>query len=214
MADSNPTRRRGLLAALLGLTVVSLGAGAFSLAIFTDTAASTGSFASGSIDITSSPSVVFTVTDMMPGDANTQAITIANAGTAQFRYAMTTTATTTLGTALQLEVRELGTNCATFDGTVVLAATALNGAAIGSPTQGPQAGDRMLDGVTNEVLCFRVSLPMARPTRPAGPDLRGQLHVRRRTDRQQPVTHRPRLHPRAASSRRGVAAPGWMEARA
>ena len=55
MSDTNRTRRRRILAALLGLTVVSLGAGVFSLAIFTDTAASTGSFASGSIDITSSP---------------------------------------------------------------------------------------------------------------------------------------------------------------
>ena len=70
---------------------------------------------------------------MMPGDANTQTLTIGNAGTAQFRYAMTTAATTALGTALQLEVRDLGTNCATFDGDVVLAPTTLNGAAIGNP---------------------------------------------------------------------------------
>ena len=161
MADTNRTRRRGILAALLGLTVISLGAGAFSLAIFTDTAASTGSFSSGSIDITSSPTVLVTVTNMMPGDSNTQALTIGNAGSAQFRYAMTTAATTALGTALQLEVRDLGTNCATFDGNVVLAPTTLNGAAIGNPAVGPQAGDRVLNGVSNEVLCFRVSLPGA-----------------------------------------------------
>ena len=35
-----------------------------------------------------SPTVAFTVTGMMPGDTNTQALTIANAGTATFRYAM------------------------------------------------------------------------------------------------------------------------------
>ena len=155
------TRRRRALAGLLGLTIVGLGAGAFSLAIFTDSAASTGSFASGTIDITSSPAVAFTVANMMPGDTNTATMTIANAGTAQLRYSLTTTATTTLGTALTLTVKTLGTNCATFDGTTVLAATALNGAAIGSPTQGAQAGDRVLNAASNEVLCFRVTLPLA-----------------------------------------------------
>lgn len=151
--------RRGLLAATLGLTVLTLGAGVFSLAIFTDTAASTGSFASGTVDITSSPAVAFTVSNMLPGDSNTQPLTIANAGSAQFRYAMTTTATTALGTALQLTVKTLGTGCATFDGTSVLAATTLNGALIGDTTPGDDTGDRVLNGATNEVLCFRVSLP-------------------------------------------------------
>jgi hypothetical protein len=153
--------RRRILAAILGLSVLSAGAGAMSLAIFTDTAASTGTFAAGTVDITSSPTVAFTVTDMMPGDTTTQAMTIANAGTATFRYSMSTTATNTLGTALTLTVRTLGTSCATFDGTVVVATTALNGAAIGSATQGAQAGDRTLAGLANEVLCFRVELPLA-----------------------------------------------------
>jgi hypothetical protein len=152
---------RPILAALLGLTVVGLGAGAFSLAVFTDTAASTGSFASGTIDITSSPAVAYNVAAMMPGDASTATMTIANAGTAQLRYAMSTTATTALGAALQLTVKTQGTSCAAFDGTTVLAATPLSGAAIGSNTQGAQAGDRVLAAAANEVLCFRVSLPLA-----------------------------------------------------
>ena len=107
-------RRRGFLAALLSLRVITLGAGIFSLAIFTDSAASTGSFATGTIDITSSPTIAFNVSSMMPGDANTQALTIANAGTSTLRYAMTSAATNVLGTTLQLEVKTLGTNCATF----------------------------------------------------------------------------------------------------
>jgi hypothetical protein len=73
---------------------------------------------------------------------------------------LTTVATNTLGSALQLTVKTLGTDCATFDGTSVLAATTLNGALIGSSAQGAQAGDRILNGATNEVLCFRVSLPI------------------------------------------------------
>jgi len=154
-------RRRRFLAALLGLSVLSVGAGVFSLALFTDTSASTGTFAAGTVDITSSPTVAFTVSGMMPGDTNTQALTIANAGTASFRYSMAATATNTLGTTLTLTVKTLGTSCALFDGTSVLAATALNGAAIGSAAQGAQAGDRVLAGASNEVLCFRVSLPLA-----------------------------------------------------
>jgi hypothetical protein len=152
--------QRIALAAVLSLSVVSIGAGAMSLAIFTDSAASTGTFTSGTIDITSSPSVAFTVSAMMPGDASTAALTIANAGTGALRYSLTTVATNTLGSALTLTVKTLGTSCAAFDGTIVLAATALNGAAIGNPAQGADSGDRTLASATNEVLCFRISLPL------------------------------------------------------
>ncbi len=168
-AGSRPPRRRGALALLLGLTVVSLGAGMFSLAVFTDSAASSGTFASGTIDITSTPTVAFTVTSMVPGDTNTQALTIANAGTAALRYALSSLATNTLGDTLTLTIRTQGTSCAAFDGTVVLAATALDGAAVGSPTQGAQTGDRDLAAAASEVLCFRVSLPLA-----TGNTLQGQ----------------------------------------
>jgi hypothetical protein len=154
-------RRRGILAILLGLTTISLGAGVFSLALFTDTDGSSGTFATGTIDITTSPSVAFTVTAMVPGDTVTQGLTITNAGTATFRYAMSAVATTTLGDALTLTVKTQGTSCAAFDGTTVLAATVLDGAAIGSPAQGSQAGDRTLAGAASEVLCFRVELPLA-----------------------------------------------------
>ncbi len=122
---------------------------------------STGTFASGTIDITSSPTVAFTVANMMPGDDATAALTIANAGTGNLRYAMAATATNVLGSTLTLTVKALGTSCATFDGATILAATALNGAAIGNPAQGADAGDRVLAAATNEVLCFRVTLPLA-----------------------------------------------------
>jgi hypothetical protein len=159
--DPSRRRRRGLLGALLGLTVVTLGAGVFSLAIFTDSAASSGSFATGTIDITSSPTVAFNVSGMMPGDSDTQALTIANAGTATLRYAMVATATNVLGSTLQLEVKTLGTDCATFDGTTVVGPTTLNGALIGDVAPGDQGSDRTLSAATNEVLCFKVSLPKA-----------------------------------------------------
>jgi len=154
-------QQRLAMAALAILTAVSLGAGATSLALFTDSAASTGTFTSGTVDITSDPTVAFTVAAMMPGDDNTQALTIANAGTGALRYSLTTVATNVLGDTLTLTVRTFGTDCATFDGTTVLAATALDGAAIGSPAQGADAGDRVLAAASSEVLCFRVSLPLA-----------------------------------------------------
>lgn len=167
-ADVPPRRRRrGVIAVLLGLTTISLGAGMFSLALFTDSAASSGSFATGTIDIDASPVVAFNVTGMFPGDDATQALTIDNDGSGQLRYALTVAATDALGAALTLEIREEGTDCATFDGATVLYTTALDGAAFGDPTAGYDAGtplvetgDRTLDALTSEVLCFRVSLPV------------------------------------------------------
>src|SRR6187200_826879 len=112
-------RRRGILAVLLGLTTLSLGAGLFSLAIFTDTDSTNGTFASGTIDITSSPDFDLSVPALLPGDSATAAITIDNDGTGQFRYAMTADAPDALGGTLELTVRELGTGCAAFTGTLV-----------------------------------------------------------------------------------------------
>lgn len=154
-------RRRGIVALLLGLATLSLGAGVYSLAIFTDTNASTSTFATGTIDIDASPTVAFTISAMVPGDASTQALTIDNDGTASLRYALTATATDALGDTLTLTVKTLGTSCAAFDGTSVLAATALDGAAIGDPAPGANTGDRTLAAATSEVLCVRVSLPLA-----------------------------------------------------
>lgn len=154
-------RRRGLIVLLLGLTTISLGAGMFSLAIFTDTDASTGTFATGTIDIESEPTVAFTVSGMFPGDEVTEALTISNDGSGQLRYAMTAAAPDLLGGVLTLEVRTEGTDCATFDGAVVMATDVLDGARLGDPAQGAQGGDRTLDALTDEVLCFRVSLPDA-----------------------------------------------------
>jgi hypothetical protein len=155
------TQRKLIAALVASLAIAGLGSSALSLALFTDTDSSTWSFTTGTIDIESNPTVLTSVSGMMPGGTNTQALTIQNAGTASLRYAMTTVATNTLGDNLQLEVRTLGTNCATFDGTVVLAATALDGAAIGNPSQGAQTGDRTLAGGASEILCFRVSLPLS-----------------------------------------------------
>lgn len=159
--DDRPRRRRrGVLALLLGLTTISLGAGMFSLALFTDQSDSTGTFATGEIDINSSPSVAFTVTGMLPGDSDTQGLTISNDGTAALRYAMVADAPDALGGVLTLEIKTQGTSCAAFDGTSVMAETVLDVASFGSATAGPDTGDRTLSAPGSEVLCFRVALPI------------------------------------------------------
>jgi spore coat-associated protein N len=165
-AHEHPRRRRRF-AILLALAVISgsLGAGALSLAIFTDSQAVTGNaFATGTVDISTTPATaLFNVTNMMPGDQTTQALVVNNAGTGQLRYAMSTAVVSgpTLAAQLQLTVKTLGTSCAAFDGTTVVAAGNLSAAAIGSNVQGAQAGDRTLNGASNETLCFRASLPLA-----------------------------------------------------
>ena len=143
-------------------------------AVFTDSAAlGANSFATGSVDITTSPaSALFSVSAMMPGDVTTQPLTVSNSGNAQLRYAISATATNADTKALKdqlvltvktVDVTTPGTPCDNFDGTQVYTGDldGTTGALVGSSAQGAQAGDRVLDASANEVLCFRVSLPLA-----------------------------------------------------
>jgi len=156
------TRRRGIVALLGAVSLLTIGAGSISLAQFTDNSGATWAFTAGTIDISTSPTVFTAVNPMMPGDNSTQALTVTNAGTGDLRWSLAVAATNTLGSALQLTIKtqDGGGGCAAFTGTSVLAATTLNGAALGSSAQGAQAGDRNLAAGASEVLCFRVSLPL------------------------------------------------------
>ena len=103
-------RRRGLLVFLLvGSSVATFGAGLMSLALFTDSDATAGGFTTGTIDIASTPATLFNVTAMMPGDSNSATLNVANNGTAQLRYALTSSSTNAdgknLASQLQLTVR-------------------------------------------------------------------------------------------------------------
>ena len=155
-------RRRRRFAALLAFAIASgsLGAGALSLAIFTDSQAVTGNaFATGTIDISTTPATaLFSVTGMMPGDASTATIQVNNAGTGALRYAISTAVVSgpTLAAQLQLDVYA-GAACT---GTALYSG-ALDAAAVGSNAQGAQAGDRALAGGANETLCFKATLPLA-----------------------------------------------------
>ena len=157
------TRRRGIVALLGAVSLLTIGAGSISLAQFTDTASSTWAFTTGTIDISTSPAVLTAVSNMLPGDTSTQALTVTNGGTGVLRYAISVAATNPLGTALLLTIKaeDGGGGCAAFTGSSILAATTLNGAALGSSLQGADLGDRVLAASASEVLCMRVSLPLS-----------------------------------------------------
>ena len=139
-----------------------------SLAVFTSQQANAANtFDTGSVTLSSAPASAFvTYANMAPGDSVISALTVANDGTLDMRYAMSTSATNADAKALRdqlvLTVRAKTVNpCANEDGAILFGPAALSGGAIGSAAQGAQAGDRALTAATNEALCFKVELPIA-----------------------------------------------------
>ncbi|MHB8961003.1 MAG: TasA family protein, partial [Candidatus Limnocylindrales bacterium] len=88
-------RRRMLVALLLASSLATIGAGAMSLAVFTDSEASTGAWTTGSIVLGVSPDAAFDVSGIMPGASGTQIIGVTNNGTSQLRYALSSVASDT-----------------------------------------------------------------------------------------------------------------------
>jgi spore coat-associated protein N len=157
-------RRRGLVVLLLTLAIASLGAGAFSLALFTDSAASTGSFTAGTIDISTSPATLFTVNPLMPGDSGSATLAVTNGGTAQLRYSMDSTSTNTDGKDLRSVLNMTITSGACPGAGAPLSSGPLWTSAVvhskfGDVTAGNQAGDRTLNAGASENLCFAWDLP-------------------------------------------------------
>jgi spore coat-associated protein N len=155
--------------ALIGLVVAGFAGSLIaveSLAVFADTTSNEDNlFTTGSISISDDPaSAVVTDLNMAPGDSVIGALTIENDGTLELRYALTSSSTNDDGKSLrdqlELTVRTEGAGCGAQDG-AVLYAGALSGAAFGSPAQGADSGDRVLAAGSDEVLCFRVELPIA-----------------------------------------------------
>jgi spore coat-associated protein N len=167
-------RRRRLLAILIFsvLLVPSIGTTALSIALFTDQESSSSSFTTGTIilDDVKIDALVLTTSALMPGDSVTDDVVVENDGTAELRYAMTTSSTNAdskaLRDALSLTVKTVdvttsGTPCNDFDGATTLYNGVLGAstAAFGDPAAGDDTGDRTLAAGANETLCFRVSLP-------------------------------------------------------
>jgi hypothetical protein len=152
-------RRRALLAVLLSTSLLTLGAGAVSLAVFTDSTDLDGEWSSGSIVLGTTPSTTFTVDDILPGDTGSQTITVENNGTGDLRYAMATSATNAdgKGLAAQLDLTIGGGSCAAPGATLYTGS--LDAAALGDATQGADAGDRDVVAGGTDDLCFSWEFP-------------------------------------------------------
>jgi hypothetical protein len=130
-----------------------------SLAVFTDSDATGGSWTAGTIVLGVGPAPVFTAANIFPGDTGSQTVTVTNSGTGQLRYAMTTATTDSgagLDSKLQLLVRS-GT-CAAPGAT--LYSGNLDAAAIGDPAQGNQGSDPTVNAGSSASLCFTWSLDL------------------------------------------------------
>lgn len=162
-------RRRGLVVLLLTFSLASLGAGLFSLALFTDTAATSGAFTTGTIDIAVDNSALFSVNGIMPGDSGSATLRVTNSGTAQLRYAMDSTATNTDGFGLRSLLNMTISAGACPTSATVLYSNALwtdatTHAKFGSNVAGNQAGDRTLASSGFDDLCFAWNLPSSTTT--------------------------------------------------
>lgn len=153
-------RRGALLALLLSSSLITVGAGAMSLAIFTNSQASTGSWSAGTIVLGVSPATTFTATDIMPGDSGEQTVTVSNAGTGELRYAMSSSSTNTdsKGLADQLDLTIKAGTCASPGST--LFSGKLSAAALGSNVQGADTGDRTVVAAASDNLCFSWAFPI------------------------------------------------------
>jgi camelysin-like metallo-endopeptidase len=167
-------RRRRLLAYLIFsvLLIPSIGATVMTIALFADQESSASTFTTGTIvlDDVKIDALTLTTSALMPGDTVTDDVVVENDGTAQLRYAMTSSSTNAdskaLRDALSLTVKTVDVTtpaspCNDFDGASTLYSGAIgaSSASFGDPTAGDDTGDRVLAAGANETLCFRVSLP-------------------------------------------------------
>ncbi|MEZ5227839.1 MAG: TasA family protein [Acidimicrobiales bacterium] len=177
--ESPPDRRpRGGLAVrlLASIAVLAVALGVVtvaSLALFTDTdSVPNNTFSTGTVNIDATPdATVFTAPSMNPGDEVVAPITVANTGSMQLRYAVTSeTSEDVLASELVLTIRDNVTDCsvANWDATGtqvyqgILGDSTTSGGlpVLGSAAAGADAGDRVLNGGLNEALCFHVQLPL------------------------------------------------------
>jgi hypothetical protein len=153
-------RRRALVAILLSASVATLGAGAMSLAVFTDTEAVDGDWSTGTIILGVDAGVSFTADDILPGDDGTKHIVVENNGTGDLRYSLSTSATDD-GSALADQINlVIETGDCTAAGTELYNG-ALSGAEWGDPAPGVQDDERDIDAGLTEDLCFAWDFPLA-----------------------------------------------------
>jgi predicted ribosomally synthesized peptide with SipW-like signal peptide len=174
----NSRRNRILLTLGAAITVASIAVGTISLAVFTDTETVDATFSTGSINLDDVKIDALTLTNanMMPGDSITGSVDVENDGTNELRYSLNTTSTdaaspngAALYTALTVDVKTVDVTtplvkCDNFDGTQLNTAGEILGASnvmFGDPSPTVGTGDRTVAAAATDVLCIRVSLPLA-----------------------------------------------------
>jgi predicted ribosomally synthesized peptide with SipW-like signal peptide len=164
------TRKLATTVVVLALLVSVLSVGV--LAVFTDsTSVGANTFATGDVDLSTSPTTALvTFSAMVPGDQVTAPITVTNDGSADLRYAISSTTTENpLAAQLDLTVKSGVATCTTAgfgaSGSVLYGPADVGSTTgtniVGNPAQGSQAGDRAVSAGANETLCFNVSLPLS-----------------------------------------------------
>ena len=144
-------------------------------ALFSDSdAVGANTCSTGTLILDTSPaSAVVSFSSMAPGDVDNGQMTVTNNGSLQLRYAVISATTEdVLAAELDMTIWDeadepvVDSTCDTTAPASVLYGpadlgntTAIN--IIGDPTVGAQAGDRVLPASSNEILCFRVELPLA-----------------------------------------------------
>jgi hypothetical protein len=154
-------RRRLLVALLMASSLATVGAGAMSLAVFTDSKASAGAWSSGTVVLGVSPSTTFSATGIMPGDTGSQTVAVSNTGTGQLRYALTSGTTNTDGKGLAAQVQLVISAGACGSTTGTLYSGTLAASALGNPAQGADTGDRTVNAAATDNLCFAWTFPLA-----------------------------------------------------
>jgi hypothetical protein len=159
---SRRKRRRALIAILLSASLATLGTGAMTLAQFTDSETTTGSWSTGTIILGVSPATTFNATQILPGDSGSQTVTVSNNGTGELRYALSAEVGADpdgLADELDLTVKSgacPGSGTPLYDG----AMSGVGGAIFGDPAQGDDPGDRVVASGADDELCLAWSLPL------------------------------------------------------
>jgi predicted ribosomally synthesized peptide with SipW-like signal peptide len=160
-----PSRRRRNVKVGLALGNVAALAVVSSLALFSDSATSEGTFSTGSVDLVldgdTDDAQSFTslsTADMVPGDETYAALPAANTGSLGFTYGMTTAVASgdaTLGAGLDLGVAVVAG--ATCDAGTYAAGTEI--VSDGSVLSTAAFSGRTLASGADETLCYHVELP-------------------------------------------------------
>jgi hypothetical protein len=142
-------RRRALIALLLSASLVTLGAGAMSLAVFTDSEASSGAWSTGTINLALDDSTLFNASNVFPGDTGSQTLKVSNTGSGELRYDMS------------VSIVDNADNLAgQFNLTIAQGACPAAGSVYSGGLLAATLTDRVLAAGANEDLCFTWNLPL------------------------------------------------------